>query len=321
MGVFVLSAADFINHIISIAMIGLIILFVLGLILTLIPIWAVLFVKRRITLNWLRTASDQLRVAKSRVSATIVSDTFKDLELGWMPENSRRILSDLQNTAFSLHRQSEQLHRKIQGQQAPFFSLVKPLYRSYRIKRDVQQFSKQVEFYLHNLAKYENHEKQVRQHRRRIKAKFEQTSEMIQRVAEENGLSLETLKRMLKKTEVSMRQAERLETVDSLQSRAAWDEISRDLDALQTKMENLQKNFAVYEGLRSRFHNRKKHWMRQLEPAGSASDRNSVSDLFQRSEHILQRIEDSLQLGEDVDVRAAAAEIEHILDAVLEKIE
>ncbi len=237
-----LAVAGIIDSLISFAIIGLIVLLVGTVLMGIIAVWIALSIQRRVATRWLRSASNQVQSITSRLSSAIVSDTFKDLELGFKQGESQRIVSDLQQAVLSMHQQADKLQKKVEAERVPFLAIVLPLYRCYKLKREVRYFAHQVEPVLRDLDSYESQDKHMRQRSRQAKARLQEISEILQKASDSNGSATQKLHQKLIEVKEAAAQADQLTAFDTHKSREAWDNVFRSLDALQVSMRNAYKN-------------------------------------------------------------------------------
>jgi chromosome segregation ATPase len=261
-------------------------------------------IKHKLVSGWWRRVVSKHDDSAGKLNAIITSDTFKGLEQGFVQGRTERTLSQLEERLYALHRQSEQLRNQLTDRKVPFFSLVGPLIRINRLDRNVREFSRQVDRLAHDVSGIAKTEKDTIHSVRQAGTKLSSVSQSITQLMERTGYPLDELNRELSRVEALFRQAEQTSAFDTVQAQSELTPFYRSIDALSGKIEALQKQLAIFDEMRNRIRV-------QTEPLVSADA--DVADVLSRIDPIVQRLEMSLRIGRSTDLRAAASEIEHLV--------
>lgn len=126
---------------------------ILAAAIALIVVMAGLIVKRRWTRRMLTEGQAFAADAKGRLERLLTSERFRDLELGLAEGQTEKSLRALQQEAFELRREAEELIQRMAGQRVPLLSLLAPyeearhlhahgerlLQRSKRVERELEE--------------------------------------------------------------------------------------------------------------------------------------------------------------------------------------
>ncbi|MGG1601218.1 hypothetical protein, partial [Paenibacillus naphthalenovorans] len=281
----------------------------------------IMIVKRKITTQWLKRAINTYQEAASQLNAIIVSDTFKDVELGFAKGETHQRLKELEQAVFSLHEKSERLQKRLQAQKAAFFSLVDPLVQAKNLLHETNEFSHRVDQIIFDLSRMNKEVKEARELLRQAEEKLAATSGMIHSLTDKTGFPLDELKEQLHQAETLFRQASQLAAFDAIQSKHEGTRVCRTLDSLRHRTQQLEKNAAIFQEMRDRL---TKHENHLLQLAGQESLRNTnvgFIPVLRQIDPMMQKLGDSLRLGKDVNLRAAAEDIEAIIRKASERVE
>ncbi|MBP1156415.1 MULTISPECIES: hypothetical protein [unclassified Paenibacillus] len=284
-------------------------------------ILGVLVVKRKITTQWLKRAENQHREAASQLNAIIVSDTFKDVEMGLAMGETYQRLKGVEQTVFSLHEKSEQLRKQLQAQKAAFFSLAAPLMQAKNLQQETNELSHRVDQVLFDLSRMNKDEKEARELLRQAEEKLAATSGMIHSLSQKTGFPLDELKEHLRQAETLFHQVNQSAAFDAIQSKQGVTQIYRTLDSLRHRTLELEKNVAIFHEMRDRLIKHEKHL---LQLAGHESLRNTKVDfipVLRQIDPMLQKLDDSLRLGKEVNLRAAAEDMETMVRDATDLVE
>ncbi|TNJ68313.1 hypothetical protein FE784_01240 [Paenibacillus hemerocallicola] len=269
-------------------------------------------IKHKLVSGWWRRVVSKHDESAGKLNAIITSDTFKGLEQGFVQGRTERTLSQLEERLYALHRQSEQLRNQLTDRKVPFFSLVEPLIRINRLDRNVREFSRQVDRLAHDVSGIARAEKDTIHSVRQAGARFSSVSQTIAQLMERTGYPLDELNRELGRVETLFRQAEQTSAFDTVQAQSELTPFYRSIDVLSGKIEALQKQLTIFDEMRNRIRV-------QSEPLVSA-DANAAA-VLNRIDPIVQRLEQSLRMGRSIDLRAAASEIEHLVQEATDLVE
>lgn len=181
---------------------------ILAAAIALIVVMAGLIVKRRWTRRMLTEGQAFAADAKGRLERLLTSERFRDLELGMAEGQTEKSLRALQQEAFELRREAEELIQRMAGQRVPLLSLLAPyeearhlhahgerlLQRSKRVERELEEIDSAS-------AAVSSSLQSRREEYRRVFARFTTCRD-------ETGYPLERLQAMAEEVERELRRGE-----------------------------------------------------------------------------------------------------------------
>src|SRR5690554_2037845 len=108
--------------------------------------------KRKYTAQLLRRAVQLQSDTATRLSQVLVTDTFKELELGLAQGETERGLLRMEKAAYGLHKQSEQLGVKLKEYRSNYFAPSESLHQAEELTLEVEDLHERVERYLNDLS-------------------------------------------------------------------------------------------------------------------------------------------------------------------------
>jgi len=280
-------------------------LFVAGLIFLLV----VLGLKRSVTKKRLRKAIKLQQNQMTRLNALIAAEPFRGLGQGFVQGRTQRALADIENRLLALHRQAEPLQAELLACKVPFFSVFSPIMRVYRLYRDTKAWSNQVDSMAVEVNGIVNVEKSASSSVRQAAGHFSEVSAAIDRLCSESGYPLDELVRERQRIQALLDQTEQAAAFDVIQANTELNAFGRELNALQRRTDQMHKQLRIFGEMRSRV-SREKEQLDRTRVELQSTDTNSIAIAMRQVDTILQRLEQSLRLGQDTDLRAGAVEVE-----------
>lgn len=267
----------------------------------------VLWLKRNIVKRWLDKARLRHREASAKLDGLILSETFKDLNNGFIQGSTRQSLERLEQAVLAARRQAEQLQARLSAQKVPFFSLVGPVRRIGRLNAEANALLSQSKRYEQELAGTERLAGDMRSSVGPVRQRAEELAALLDAVSAETGYPLGELRAALERTQAAIRQAEYSGSFDALKAQDDIRKAQREADALERKIAEFRKNADIFREIKRRTE-------RQLERIAveRGQEANEVSIIVRQSGEIVRLLEESMQTGKAVDLRAAAAELEQL---------
>lgn len=273
----------------------------------LIAVLAVLWLKRKIVKRWLDKARLRHREASAKLNGLILSDTFKDLNNGFIQGSTRQSLERLEQAVLAARRQAEQLQSRLSAQKVPFFSLIGPVRHIGRLNAEANALLSQSKRYEQELAGTERLAGDMRSSVGPVRQRAEELAVRLDAVSAETGYPLDDLRAALERTQATIRQAEYSGSFDALKAQDDIRKAQHEADALERKIAEFRKSADIFREIKLRTE-------RQLERiAGTRGDKaNEASIVIRQSEEIVRILEESMRAGKPVDLRAAATELEQL---------
>lgn len=283
----------------------LIAMLIAGLLLLLI----VLGFKRRMTKKRLRKAMQLHQDKTTQLNTLISAEPFRGLGQGFVQGRTERALTDIENRLVALHRQAEPLKSQLDACKVPFFSFLSPIMRVFRLYRDTKAWSRQVDTIAEEVAGITSVEKNAAFSVRQVADRFAAVSASIDRLVSDSGYPLEVIVQERQRVQSLLQKTEQAAAFDAIQAHTELNGFHRELDVLQRRTDQLQKQLRIYGEMCSRV-NREKDQLNQTRNELQTTGHNGSAIAMKQVDAILQKLEQSLRLGQNVDLRAGAVEIE-----------
>ncbi len=257
----------------------------------------------------------------SRLSTVLVTDTFKELELGLAQGDTQLSLQRMQKAAFGLHKQSEELGLKLKGHRSEFFSPFESLHLAEELELEAEELHERVERYLNDLSGIEQSARRTDQHIRQLKERLESVITQIEQLGKDSGYSLDALRRQSKQVEIKFEELDQLAAFDAVQAKPESTKLGRLIDTLQIRIEVLQKNISIMDQIRTRLQKQEQQLAERIELEQLKFESDHPLIILRRTDPIMEQVDAALRSGEEVDLRATASNIEIILQEAVELIE
>ena len=284
---------------------------ILAAAIALIVVMAGLIVKRRWTRRMLTEGQAFAADAKGRLERLLTSERFRDLELGLAEGQTEKSLRALQQEAFELRREAEELIQRMAGQRVPLLSLLAPyeearhlhahgerlLQRSKRVERELEEIDSAS-------AAVSSSLQSRREEYRRVFARFTTCRD-------ETGYPLERLQAMAEEVERELRRVERSAAFDGVQGRRDAEAVRRRLNRWAGAVDGIARDVRTWRGMKQRLaereHDLRRMWASSGREAAGEEAMHEIAAIFAALEAKMRR-------GEQADLRQAAAQIERIIE-------
>ncbi|MDF2671311.1 MAG: hypothetical protein K0R67_3617, partial [Paenibacillus sp.] len=246
-------------------------------------------------------------------------DTFRDLDLGLAEGETEGRLRHMQESALALHQQSQELAGKLNANRPAFFSLLEPLHHAKLLVHEAEDLRHRVQRYLQDMSSIGQSVKKANQQMRQLDNQLKAVTELINQLVTQTGFPLDVLKEQLKQTTLTVSQLDKLTAFDSLQAEPELAKLGRSIDALQKRTEEHGKNISLFMEMLERLKRVEEQWQQQFEGVNGVESPVQGADfneVLQRKNLIVEQVEASLRAGRQVDLRAAALDIEAIMREV-----
>jgi chromosome segregation ATPase len=277
--------------------------------------------KRNMTIQLMKRTAQLQQDIIAKLREVLVEDTFRDLELGLAQGETERRLQHMEKAAFRLHQQSEQLGVKLQGYQHQYFSPYESLHQAEGLIDEAEDLHERVERYLHDLSNIQQSARRTDQHIRQLKDRLDVVAAEIMKLEEDTGYPLDVLKQQFIRAEEAYEKTDQLAAFDAVQAKPDSDKLGRLIEDLHQRTLELRSNLKIMDQIRDRLKMQTEQIQQQIE-----RDQLRVTDetpmfILQKTDVIMEQLDSDLRMGQGVDLRAAASEIELILQQALDKVD
>ncbi|MDF2667806.1 MAG: hypothetical protein K0R67_112 [Paenibacillus sp.] len=284
----------------------------------LVIVFAILFfvlkTKHSHTTRLLKQAAQLQQETAAQLSGVLVSaDTFRDLDLGLAEGETEGRLRHMQESALALHQQSQQLADKLKANRPAFFSLLEPLHQAKASLHEAEDLHRRVQRYLHDMSGIGQSLKNTNQQMRQMDSRLKAVTELVVQLKKETEFPLDALQEQLDEATLTFNQLDQLTAFDSLQAEPRLSKLGRSIDALQQRTEEHRKNFMLFREMLERVKRAEDRLQQQVGEGLLSVQEADLSGIMQRKNEIVAQVETRLRAGRQVDLRAAALDIEAIL--------
>lgn len=315
------ALADIVAALISYVFANLLIVFLVVVVIACVIGLVYMNSKRKYTAYLLKRAAELQQVTASRLSTVLVTDTFKDLELGLAEGDTERSLQRMQKAAFGLHEEAITLGVKLKEHRPVFFSPLESLHQAEELEMEAEDLHERVERYLNDLSAIEQSARSTGQQVRQLKEQLDSVKRKIGIVGEESGYSLDKLRQQLEQVEAEFARIDQLAAFDAVQAKPESVRLERHIDTLRIRTDELQKNITIMEQIRARLHKQEEKLLLRIEQEQLIFAGDSPITIVRKTDPIMEKLDTAIRSGDVVDLRAAASSIEIILQAAVDLVE
>jgi uncharacterized membrane protein YccC len=277
--------------------------------------------KRKINIQMLKRTAELQQDLISKLRAVLVEDTFRDLELGLAQGETERSLQHMEKAAFRLHQQSEQLGVKLQGYRHKYFSPLESQYQAEGLIDEAEDLHERMERYLHDLSNIQQSASSTDQHIRQLKGRLDAVAAEIMKLEKDTGYPLDALKQQFIRAEEAFEKTDQLAAFDTIQAKPNSDKLGRLIEALQQRTLELRSNLKIMEQIRDRLKKQTEQIQQRIEREQQKFTDETPMFILQKTDAIMEQLDSDLRIGQEVNLRAAASEIELILQQALDKLD
>lgn len=114
----------------------------------------VLMMRKKNAGRLLQSASQLQQETGSRLNDILVSDTFRDLELGLAEGETKRRLQHMRHSAFQLQQQSDRFSQKLKEVRPALFSIHRSQDQIHALDYDIRDWADRVDRYVRGLGQH-----------------------------------------------------------------------------------------------------------------------------------------------------------------------
>lgn len=243
----------------------------------------------------------------------MLSDVFKELDSGFIQGNTSDILKKLEQRLLASHQYSEQLQRKLDSQKVSLFSMVGSASDSSGLQDEVYRFAEQVDQYAHELMGMTAIARQTAGLVQPVQQQYSEVQQLVQRIADQYGYPLNELKKQLDDVEGIVNRAVQSASFDAVRAQKDVSEARQAMITLQERAAKLEQDIELFNQMKQRIQERVEKLREQASNNEDSAQNIALEERISKVEIKFNKLSNSLQLGTDVDLRAAAIEIEQMM--------
>lgn len=269
-----------------------------------------LYIKRRNIVQRLSRIKGLQQETTARLNEVLVSDTFKELKLGLTQGETARVMEGLERSAYTLRQQAEQLGDRLRTYQVRLFSLDDEVDK---LEFETEDLWQRVDLYIRDLSGIQREAKGATQHVQHLERRLKEASNAIVQFCGETGYSLDQLMDERGQVEERFSHADQLAAFDTVNAKVELKKVEHLVGKLEGRIEDVRKNITIRDKILSRLNQQKEQLLHRIEGQKHNKLVAELAAIFQMIDPIMKKLDQSLGKGQDIDMRAAAADIELIL--------
>ncbi len=179
------------------------------------------------------------REAESKLQSLLVSDMFKELELGLMQGETASRMQGMEQVAYTLLEQAKQLGNRLNGQQASPASGASSEHLADQLEMEADDLYHRVQLYLNDLAGMSAEVKDAAQYARQLEGQLtaiQDQLEQFERLEQQPAAQSDELHMQLQTVRNRLGHAGQLAAFDAVQSRSELRQIGMQLRQLQSRV-------------------------------------------------------------------------------------
>ncbi|RUS45190.1 hypothetical protein [Cohnella sp. AR92] len=287
---------------------------VIYLILALVLVVLLLFsLQYSLTRSLLRREAERNKESLARLNSLILSGEFKEAEDGLVQGRTKDALSDLERSVLSAREKADSLQEKLKGSRAKFFSFLAPYYQAKRLQYEANEVSGQLERFKRQMLVLEKASDEARRLLEQAKKDSEAVAKAVEAISKRTSYPLDDLRRGLARIDGSIKKASEARHFDSVHAREQVQETQTLIAEMQVKTSDFAKNVETFADMKHRIDREAALLKARIEKDGSLNDNRGLLANIRQVELMIADLEESMRLGETVNLRAAAVDIDRLL--------
>ncbi len=201
-------------------------------------IWLIynLYSKRKDASQLSKRAIQLLRETESRLQELLVSDTFKELELGLMQGVTANRMQGMEQVAYTLLDQSQQLGKKLSGQSVALGAMEDAPVRAHQVMLEAEDLWRRTNQYLNDLSSMRDEVRGAAQDARQLESRLAAISDQLEVLAEQTGSPLEELQSQFEHAQQQFKQADQLAAFDAVRAGTELHRVHIQVNQLQLSL-------------------------------------------------------------------------------------
>ena len=175
------------------------------------------------------------------IDRMIVSELFRELEIGLIAGETKRQVHDMEQEALRLHQESKLLRERLDAQKIAFFSAAKTEAAVGELLADVQKFADAITKTQGRMAEMERLSREVREAVENAKERATQIASQIEALAGETAFSLAVMRQDMEQAMSVLNTADRLDEFDYVQAEGLAKQVHEEFDGLQLAVEEVRR--------------------------------------------------------------------------------
>jgi len=190
------------------------------------------------------------------IDRMIVSELFRELEIGLIAGETKRQVNEMEQEALRLHQESKLLLERLDAQKIAFFSAAKTEAAVQELMSDVQIYADAITQTQSRMAEMDRLSREVREAVESAKERATQIASQIEALAGETSYSLAVMRRDMEQTMSVLKKADSLDEFDYVQAEGFAKHVHEEFDGLQLAVEELKRQVEQLQGFLPRIKER-----------------------------------------------------------------
>jgi len=283
-------------------------------ILLFIVVLLVFIMKRRLEKAQLQRIKVLFNEKKSELNRMLVSEAFKELESGFIQGHTKDALVGLEQGVLVSHQKAAALRERLEAQKVALFSVIEFAGQVRRLKHEVHAFADQVDYYRNELAELEKLTRETAGLISPVQQRFDAAVEQINTLAAGTALPLTGLNKSRENAEAAVQRARLSSSFDAVRARQDVQAAAQAVDELHARVARMEQDSSIVIRMRARLQEQIDQLQQRLPDHADANRTNALNQLSDQLEQKMLQLEKTVYEGRAVNLRAAALEIEEMLE-------
>lgn len=192
--------------------------------------------KRKQSSYSLKRTAELQRETETKLQSLLVSDTFKELELGLVQGETASRMQEMEQVAYTLLEQAHQLGKKLAAHRPSYVSNEESDHLTSQLEAEAEDLWRRSNHYLHDLSGIGAEVKGTAVSARALEACLFAIAEQIDKLSLEAGAPLEELTSQLSRVQSAFKQADQLAAFDAVRASPELRRVSQLLNQLQSRV-------------------------------------------------------------------------------------
>lgn len=179
------------------------------------------------------------------IDRMIVSELFRELEIGLIAGETKRQVNEMEQEALRLHQESKLLRERLDAQKVAFFAAAKTEAAVKELRADVQIYADAIAQTQSRMTEMERLSREVREAVENAKERATQIDSQIEALAGQTSFSLVVMRRDMEQTMSVLKKADQLDEFDYVQAEGLAKQVHEEFDGLQLAVEELRRQIEL----------------------------------------------------------------------------
>ncbi|WP_438347527.1 hypothetical protein ACP8HI_17825 [Paenibacillus sp. FA6] len=240
----------------------------------------------------------------------ILSEVIQDVQKGLVEGKTKSELEKLEREMLLSHHEVDQIQNRLNECEINYFALMASSHTVDVLEDDVIALAEQIDAHMTAMETIKSITKTSTSFVESVQLRYTEISEKIEGLKESSRYLLENLLHHQEQAEQLVQKFVQSSRFDGMKSQKEIGKISMELDTLLQRTLRLERNINVFQEMKKRITDHTEDLLsRETSQLEHDQRRNKV-------EEMMGKVESQLRLGEDVDLRTVATDIDNILDGL-----